>query len=444
METKTIQLRSGAVIQRIPIGSHDEKWVIKNKTLSTLYVTLNISACTGVIIKGYDDEAKVTECAAPMEEKTLFEILKTPPFTFKIGFDVREEALPIEDQNEYLKDAKNKITKIVSRMKDDIVQIPFEVLDTDQLTSAIKKFGHDHFVDPSFPPDDSSIYDKTNMSKYPLDEVAVWKRPSEFMRGRPRLFEYGIDPNDIRQGVLGDCWFLAAISSLAENPALVRRLFITKEYNEFGIYQLRICKNGEWVVVTIDDYIPCYIEGGPIFSHGQGNELWVMLLEKAYAKLHGNYWQLRYGYLSHGMMDLSGAPTKKYLFPNEREDYSKIIKFADKLWDTLGMSDEKLYIMCAETPGVDNWTEGGGPDRDHGIVPGHAYSVIKVREHKGVRLLNIRNPWGRFEWGGAWCDHHHHWTKEMIEAINPVFDSLDGSFWMSYQDFFKHFEGITI
>jgi calpain-15 len=76
------------------------------------------------------------------------------------------------------------------------------------------------------------------------------------MHGRPKLFEETIDPNDIRQGSLGNCWFLAAIASLAENPALVRRLFITDEYNEFGIYQLRICKNGEWVVVTIDDYVP--------------------------------------------------------------------------------------------------------------------------------------------------------------------------------------------
>jgi calpain-15 len=103
----------------------------------------------------------------------------------------------------------------------------------------------------------------------------------------PQLFCDGIDPNDINQGALGNCWFLASIASVAENPALIKRLFITQEYNEQGIYQLRICKNGEWVKVTVDDYIPCYNWGGPMFCRATGDELWVLLLEKAYAKLHG-------------------------------------------------------------------------------------------------------------------------------------------------------------
>lgn len=82
---------------------------------------------------------------------------------------------------------------------------------------------------------------------------------------------------------------MAAVASIAENPALVRRLFLTKTYNPEGVYRLRICKNGEWIDVIVDDYIPCYFNGGPIFTRGNGNELWVLLLEKAYAKLHGDY-----------------------------------------------------------------------------------------------------------------------------------------------------------
>ena len=82
----------------------------------------------------------------------------------------------------------------------------------------------------------------------------------------PKLFDDGIDPNDINQGALGNCWFLASIASVAENPSLIKRLFITKEYNEQGLYQLRICKNGEWLKVTVDDYIPCYYSGGPMFD----------------------------------------------------------------------------------------------------------------------------------------------------------------------------------
>lgn len=41
-----------------------------------------------------------------------------------------------------------------------------------------------------------------------------------------------IEPNDIIQGCLSDCWLLCAVSAMAERPALIERLFITKEYNE--------------------------------------------------------------------------------------------------------------------------------------------------------------------------------------------------------------------
>jgi len=41
--------------------------------------------------------------------------------------------------------------------------------------------------------------------------------------------------------------------------------------------------------MVIDDCIPCYEKGGPAFTQSKTNELWVLLLEKAYAKIHGSY-----------------------------------------------------------------------------------------------------------------------------------------------------------
>lgn len=189
------------------------------------------------------------------------------------------------------------------------------------------------------------------------------------MRGDIKVFSDGIDPNDINQGALGDCWFLSALASLAENAGLIKRLFVTQEYNKEGIYKVKFCKNGEWIVVTVDDYIPCRANGGPMFSRGTGNELWVMLLEKAYAKIHGNYRQLSSGFPEEALMDLTGCPIDKVSFPRkpptgdeeeeEEEEYDEDeeAEKAENLWHRLVEFDESGYLMTTETSGLDTYTE---------------------------------------------------------------------------------------
>lgn len=125
----------------------------------------------------------------------------------------------------------------------------------------------------------------------------MWKRPSEvFFKERFELFDAVIEPSDILQGALPNCYYLSALSSLAEYPDRVRSLFITKAVNTAGIYVMRFCINGEFQEVVVDDLIPFDPElGKPAFSKCHGNELWVTLLEKAWAKINGSYEKTRYG-----------------------------------------------------------------------------------------------------------------------------------------------------
>lgn len=196
------------------------------------------------------------------------------------------------------------------------------MLPLEQVEIKLRELKATNFIDLEFEPSDSSVFDYSIDS--PFDVILHWRRPHEFMKADfseglldPNVFYDTIEPNDVKPGVLGDEWFLSAVAILAERPALVERLFITKEVNANGIYRAKFCKNGEWVTVTVDDFFPCYPEGEPIFAKCHGNELWVMLLEKAYAKLHGNYYLLRGGFVNEALLDLTGCPSISYDIDDE-------------------------------------------------------------------------------------------------------------------------------
>jgi calpain-15 len=56
----------------------------------------------------------------------------------------------------------------------------------------------------------------------------VWKRPKDvYGEGNYKVFN-NISPDDIKQGHCGDCYYLSCLSSLAENPKWIKRIFLTQ------------------------------------------------------------------------------------------------------------------------------------------------------------------------------------------------------------------------
>lgn len=184
---------------------------------------------------------------------------------------------------------------------------------------------------------------------------------------------------------------------------------------------MRICNSGCWEVVTVDDHFPCYPGGGPVYGRSHDNELWVLLLEKAFAKLLGCYSAMRSGWSYEALIDLTGAPYTSIRFDDE--DVQK--KIVDgSLWDFIKMSDVMGNMLTATTQGEHTGSVGGigsGEgmimDESTGLSPGYTYAVLRARETVyGDRLLEIRNPWSRkgVEWVGDWSDKSPLWTEDLI------------------------------
>jgi calpain-15 len=97
---------------------------------------------------------------------------------------------------------------------------------------------------------------------------------------------------NIVQGHCADSYFLSVLSIIANDRELLKKLFVTHSVNEVGIYAFNFYVNGKLKEVVIDDYIPCdpANQNYPAFASSKKyGEIWVCLLEKAWAKLHGSY-----------------------------------------------------------------------------------------------------------------------------------------------------------
>lgn len=81
--------------------------------------------------------------------------------------------------------------------------------------------------------------------------------------------------------------------------------------NDQGIFSVMMYKNGIKREVVIDNFIPCR-DGSPCFTTAQGNELWTIILEKAWAKVHGSYERIEAGLANYVMRDLTGAPSYNF------------------------------------------------------------------------------------------------------------------------------------
>ena len=294
------------------------------------------------------------------------------------------------------------------------------------------------FEDETFPADAYSIGLQLLKGKN-LSNLS-WIRPKDLLKGKsePHFILEGASRFDIQQGDAGDCWFLAALGSLTQNPQHLQKILTDQSfsYHYAGIFLFRFWQCGQWVEVVIDDRLPV-LNKEFLFVHPRNKrEFWPCLLEKAYAKFHGSYANLHYGYLSDALMDLSGGVVTNIRLHSSSSDLMMMVKTA---------AEAGSLITCGTL---------AGPTSEstmmvNGLVSRHAYTVTgaeKIQYRKSWEyLIRLWNPWGRMEWRGPWSDGSPEWQETHDPRKSQLYENKDnGEFWMSCRDFQENFSCLFV
>ena len=351
----------------------------------------------------------------------------------------------------------NELSQIYSEAQDDnsvtnLAQVQTETPDVctkaqtrvvDGDTPFYNLAGKGTYTDASFPPTSTEqLYYAEDSEFYRSEEdtTARWYRLyTQTNGGRPPTLwgEKGPKASDVDQGAIDDGWFMAALQAYAQ-AGKVEGNFLNIELSESGIYAVKLYPLGVPVHIVVDDSIPFQPFGprAPLFAkYGEDNAIWPIIMEKAMAKLHGNYSRLEGGLGSEGVSYLNGSPYYEVYSGAATES---------QYWDWVKGARRSRWLVTVKSK-----CSGSDKSKD-GLVSCHTYTITDQAElPNGVKLYRLSNPWGREQYSGRYSDRArgykalpHSWLSWLNEHGYPHEKGDDGEFWMSSKDFHRYTERV--
>ena len=208
----------------------------------------------------------------------------------------------------------------------------------------------------------------------------------------------------------------------------MKSLFLTQSANKAGIYAMKLYIRGLPTVVVVDDYLPFYGSNLIFDRMPSDSSMWSVLLEKAFAKINGNYEYINYGWQTESYHILTGAPAKMVTM-------SSISKSTTTAYNDISAALAKNFLVGCDTSGstIDS------------LPTSHAYSVLGAYQLKDTTgkvvhtLFRVRNPWGYDVFTGAWADKGSAWTTAFKAQVPYSDNTGDGIFFIEDTDFVNAF-----
>ena len=255
------------------------------------------------------------------------------------------------------------------------------------------------------------------------------------------------------QGAVGDCYYIAALASVAwaRTYVIAQKARSTSTTGDF-VDMVEFHKGGKHHKVEVTEQIPLRSPGNTYIyarSSDQG-EIWPAVYEKAYAKWKTNHQGDRPNITAIAGGDPAAAMAEiTGLTPH----YYKTVDFTpSKIWSKVranSMSFKTFNPMIA-------WTYPSGddsPDKvkysDANLVANHAYSILGWQYTNGKKYIVLRNPWGWKEAtlnvaGGTWIawDTPYYGGPGFWRPISMA--TPDGIFALEAKTFKKYFKKFAL
>jgi hypothetical protein len=226
-----------------------------------------------------------------------------------------------------------------------------------------------------------------------VGDSTVWVDPGDF-------FEETAEFADPIQGGLGDCYFIAALSSVAwSRPYVIaQRTRATGTGQQQFVDMIEFYKSGKAEEAEVTELLPLNSPSNTFIyaRSSEAGEIWPAVYEKAYAKWRTNDPGDKPNYLPIAGGDPVGAA-------------SQLTGLTPYYFWNSGLSEDGIYQKVRENslsrktfnPMV-AWTYGSAPSPDVNyssahLAANHAYSILGWQYANNQEYIVLRNPWGTYE-----------------------------------------------